>query len=88
MARKAGRGADVPLFVGGAGSPPNNVAWAEAYLRTKWQLDPSSRLATTDMDRKLGAALLCPVPLFGGGMGPHLTQRGLGRGLPLYRVAS
>jgi len=65
-----------------------NVAWAEAYLPTKWHIDPSSRLATIDIGRKLGAALLCPVPLFLGGMGPHLTQRGLGRGLPLYRVAS
>jgi len=24
-------------------------AWAEAYLHTEWHLDPSSRLATTDM---------------------------------------
>jgi len=43
----------------------NNVARAEAYLRTKWHLDPSSlavALATTDMGRKLGA-----LPLFGGG---------------------
>jgi len=24
----------------------HNVAWAEAYLRTKWHLDPSNRLAT------------------------------------------
>jgi len=31
----------------------HNVACAEAYLRTKWHLDPSSRLATTDMGRKL-----------------------------------
>ena len=23
-----------------------NVAWAEAYLHTKWHLDPSNRLAT------------------------------------------
>jgi len=38
------------------------VAWAEAYLRTKWHLDPYSRLATTDMGRKLGEAL----PLGGG----------------------
>ena len=35
----------------------HNVAWAEAYLPTKWNFDPSSRLATTDMGRKLG---LCP----------------------------
>ena len=27
--------------------------WAEAYLRTKWHLDPSGRLATTDMGRRL-----------------------------------
>jgi len=24
----------------------HNVAWAEAYLPTKWHLDPSNRLAT------------------------------------------
>ena len=41
------------------------------------------RLATIDMDRKLGA-----VPLLGGELGAHLTQCGLGRGLPLYQVAS
>jgi len=32
-----------------------NVAWVEAYLSTKWHLDPSSRLGTMDMGRKLGA---------------------------------
>jgi len=31
----------------------HKVAWAEVYLRTKWHLDPSSRLATTDIGRKL-----------------------------------
>jgi len=42
------------------------------------------RLATVDMDHKLGA-----VPLFcGGELGPHLAQYGLGRGLPPYQVAS
>ena len=44
----------------------HNVAWAEAYLPTKWHLDPSSRLATTDMGRKLGGA----VPLIGGAGSP------------------
>ena len=34
------------------------MAWAEAYLHTKWHLDPSSRLATIDTDRKLGLRLL------------------------------
>jgi len=44
------------------------VALAEAYLRTKWHLNPSSRLATTDMGggRKLGEGL---CPLEGGGDG-------------------
>jgi len=54
----------------------------EAYLRTKWHLDPSSRLATTVMGRKLG-----DVPLWRG-LGPHLTQCGLGRGLVPQKVAS
>jgi len=39
----------------------HSVAWVEAYLHTKWRLDPSSRLATINMGRKLGA-----VPLFWG----------------------
>jgi len=39
------------------------VAWAEAYIRTKWYADPSSSLATIDMGRKVGAA----VPLSVGG---------------------
>jgi len=33
----------------------HNVAWAEAYLHANWHLNPSSRLATIDMGRKLGA---------------------------------
>ena len=37
-----------------------SVAWAEAYLRTKWHLDPSSRLATIDMGRKLGGVAVPP----------------------------
>ena len=35
----------------------HNVAWVKAYLLTKWHLDPSSRLGTIDMGRKLGKAL-------------------------------
>jgi len=40
-----------------AESPCNNAAWAraEAYLDTKWHLDPSNPLATTNMGRKPGA---------------------------------
>jgi len=56
-----------------------NVAWAEAYLRTQWHHDPSSRLTTIDMGRKLGR-LLCH---FCGG-----RQCRLGRGLPPYQVPS
>jgi len=41
------------------------------YLPTKWHLNPSSRLATIDIYRKLGG--LCP---FWGELGPHLTQYG------------
>ena len=40
-----------------------------------WHLDPSSRLATVDMGRKLWV-----VPPFWGELGAHLTQSGLGRG--------
>jgi len=49
----------------------HNVARAEAYLPTKWHLDPSSHLATTDMSRKLGG--LCPFG--GGGAGSHCVAR-------------
>jgi len=59
-------GAAVPLSVGGKLSPHlTNAAWEEAYLRTKWHHNPSSPLATTDMDQKLGA-----VPLFLGSWVP------------------
>jgi len=80
----------VPLFFGGGGGwvpIQHNVAWAEAYLRTEWRLDPYSRFATIDMGRKVGAV----VPLFGGGgagslsntmsLGPRPTS------LPTYQVA-
>ena len=55
----------MPLSVGSRVPIQHNMVCAEAYLRTKWQLDPSSRLATTDMCRKLGRAL--PLFLSGGG---------------------
>jgi len=45
----------------------------------KWDLDPSSRLGTTDMARKFGGCAQ---------LDPHLTLCGLGRGLPLCPVAS
>jgi len=59
MGRKLG--AVPPFGGGGAGSPFNTVALAEAYLHTKWHLSTCGNLATTDMDEKLGS-----VPLWGG----------------------
>jgi len=61
----------------------HKVAWAEAYLHTKWHLNPSSHFATRYVGRKLGAE-----PLWGRGLGPHLTQCGQGRGLPACQVTS
>ena len=92
-------GAAVLLYVRESGSPSNSVAWTDAYLRSKWYPDSSSRLATVDMGRSLygrrlacvrkprkWGGLMCPLRL--GEMGPHLTQCGLGRGLSAYQVAS
>jgi len=62
----------------------HKVTGDEAYLRTKWHLNPSGHLATTDMGWKLGRAM----PLWGGELGPHLTQCGKGRGLPACQVSS
>ena len=46
----------------------------------------SDRLTTIDMGRKLGGC----ASFFGAGreLSPHLTQCGLGRGLPPYQVES
>ena len=49
----------------------HKVAWAEAYLRNKWHLDPSSHLATIDMGLKLGGS----VPFLGrAGRSPFNTM--------------
>ena len=74
-----------PPFLGVMGPHVNNVAWAEAYLCTKWHLDPTSHLATTDMGRKLEEGC---ARLRRGKLGPHLTQCGLGLGLSPYQVAT
>jgi len=52
----------VPLFFGGGGLGPylTQCGLGRVYLRTKWHLDPSSRLATTDMGRKLGGGAGSP----------------------------
>jgi len=70
-------GAAVPLSVGGLDPHLTQCGQGRGlYLRTRWYLDPSSRLATRDMSRKLG---LCPPFFFGGGLGSHLTQMWPGR---------
>ena len=45
MGRKLGGGL-CPFRGGGARSPPNSVARAEAYLHAKFHLDPANHLAT------------------------------------------
>jgi len=83
MGRKVGR-LLCPFPWPGAGSHLTVSPSVEAYLRAKWHLDPSSRLATTDMGQKLGTCHF----FLGEELYPHLTQCGLGRGLPPYQVAS
>ena len=64
MDRKLGA---VPPFIGQGELGPHLTqcgVLAEAYLRTKWYLDPSIRLATIDMGQKWG---LYP---FGSELGP------------------
>jgi len=53
-------GAVPPPFGGRLAGSSWNTMWprAEVYHRTKWHLDPSSRLATTNMGQNLGGALL------------------------------
>ena len=46
---------------------------AEVYFRTKWCLQPCSRLAAIDIGQKLWV----PVPFLGRGLGPHLTRSAL-----------
>jgi len=46
---------------GRAGFPSNNVTWAEAYLCTKWHLDPSNRLATIRLRYRLTGQQSCSI---------------------------
>jgi len=52
----------------------HNVAWAEAYLRAKCHLDPSNRLVTIDMGRKLAGS----APFLGRGGGSPSNTMSLG----------
>ena len=75
----------MPLCVGEVDPHLTQEVWAEAYLRSKWHLDPSSRLTTIDMGQKFGVG---GCAFFMRELGSHLTQRRLGRGLPPCQVAS
>jgi len=46
-----------------------NLPWTEAYFHNKWHLDPSSRLATIDIDQKIRGA----VPFWGKDGSPSNT---------------
>ena len=73
-----------PFGRGELGPHVTQCSLGETDPPTKWHLDPSGRLATTNMGQKIGE--LCP---FGEGeLGHHLTKCPLGRGLPSYQVAS
>ena len=64
-------------FLGGAGSL--SITMSPVIISAqKLHLDPSSRLATTDIDRKFGGC----APFAGEELSPYLTECGLGRGLP------
>ena len=58
MIKKLGRGS--APFLGRGGWVPiwHKVAWSEAYLHAKCHLDPSSRLATINIGRKIGGSVL------------------------------
>ena len=78
-------GAVLLFFLGGSWVPIyHDVAWAEVYLCTKWHLNPASSLATTDIGRNLGGV----APFGERELCPHLTQCGLGWGLPPCQVSS
>jgi len=67
---KIGERGSAPFLGGELGPHLTQRRLAEAYRRTKWHLDPRSRLAATDMGRTLGA----PSPFGEGAPGSHLTQ--------------
>jgi len=98
MGRKEGGGVLCPFRGRRSWAPSNTVcpSWhpfegwvivfrTTTYLYTKWQLDPSSRLATTDMGRKLGSCCASFL-LEGVELGLHL--RVLDRGVSPYQVTS
>ena len=61
MGRKVGKLRCPPFWKIWVPIQKQNVACVQAYLPIKLHLDPSSRLATTDMGRKLGDCAVSPL---------------------------
>ena len=72
-------GPDPGFQNGGSGGSGDETRNAHKRKQNKCSAvaEMDDRLATIDIGRKLG---VCPFE--GGDLGPHVTQRGLGRGLP------
>jgi len=64
----------------------NPFTLADELHKSSAAAEMGDRFATIDIVRKEGVGLLCPFPWVE--LGPHLTQRRVGRGLPPYQVAS
>jgi len=76
-AKKLG-GVGVPFLGVAAVSIEHKVAWAEAYLQTKWQLDASRRLATIKWAENWGGS----APVFVEGSWIPIYHNGLDQGMP------
>ena len=70
-----------PRALFGVGGSPSNT---KSPGHTKWHLHASRHSATINMGLKFEGS----APFLGSGLGPHLTQSRLGRGLAPYQVAS
>jgi len=57
VGRKVGGGCCVPFRWRKLGPHLTQCSWAEPYLRSEWDPDPSSRLATIDMGHGLYASV-------------------------------
>ena len=79
-----------PPFFGGGELGPHvtQCGLAEAYYRTKWHLDPSSRLATTNIGHKLRGGGCAPFWRRAGSPSSAMLPEPTARGLPARQVSS
>ena len=80
-------GVGVPFFWGSWVHIEYKIAWAAAYLHTKWHLDASRRFATIKMGRKLGKGGSAPY-LERGAVSPSSTMWNEPRPIPPCNVPS